>query len=386
MGQEVIVADIGVLDPPLIKADIPREEIAKAAGADINQLAAAKDEGKASLIMSEGLTKIATKMYERGEIAGIIGMGGTWGTSTCAAIMRAFPVGVPKVLVSTIAARDIRPIIGTKDIVLIHSVADIAGLNRITKKVLANAAAAITGMVSLSLPREEQKPLVGMSTTGGQFPCAIRVKKILEEKGFEVVIFHAVGSGGRTLETLVKEGDIDSGVIDLAMVEIYSTLFDPGSPYDAGQDRLEAPGTRGLPHVIVPGCADFMAIIPGRIPPKFEKYKMYMHNPAVIVAKMEKEDVKILAKFISEKVNKAPKKKAVIVPTQGFSTLDKLGHAAGFHDPEIRRTFIAELKKLLDPSVKYIEVDAHVNDPEFADVVAKVFLDIVKAESVLEKA
>jgi uncharacterized protein (UPF0261 family) len=244
--------------------------------------------------------------------------------------------------------------------------------------VLANAASAVAGMVSLSRPREEQKPLVGMSTTGVQFPCAIRVKKILEEKGFEVVIFHAVGSGGRALETLVREGDVDTGVIDLAMQEIYSTLFDLGSPFDAGADRLEAPAIRGLPHVIVPGCADFMSIVPGRVPPKLEKYKMHMHNPSVIVVKMEKEDVKMLAKFISEKVNKAPEKKVVIVPTQGFSSFDKLGHAAGFHDPEIRRTFIAELKKLLDPSVKYIEVDAHVNDPEFAEVVAKVFLDIVK--------
>jgi len=379
MGHKVILADIGVLDEPQIKADISRHEIAKAAGSSLDSLVSKRDEGKASEVMAEGLAKIAKKLCEGGKIAGVIAIGGSFGTATASAVMRALPVGVPKVMVSTMASRDVRPYVGTKDIAMIHSVTDIFGLNRISRKILANAAGAIVGMANVTVPSEiAEKPLVGISLTGEQFLLAKRIKKTLEDKGFEVVLFHAVGSGGKSLEELVREGEIDGGVIDLAIQEIYSNLFDPGGMFDAGPDRLESAGEFGLPHVIVPGCADFMSFPTGQVPPRFKGHKMHMHNPALVVVKTEKGEVLKLAESISEKINKGKGPRAVIIPAQGFSRYDKPGHPAGFYDPVTREVFIAELRKRLIPDVRYVEVNAHVNDPEFADVITKVFLELVK--------
>jgi uncharacterized protein (UPF0261 family) len=379
MGHKVVLADIGVLGEPQIKADITRHEIARAAGSSLDSLVSLRDEGKASEVMAEGLAKIATRLCEGGKIAGVIAIGGSFGTATASAVMRALPIGVPKVMVSTMASRDVRPYVGTKDIAMIHSVTDIFGLNRVSRKILANAAGAIVGMVNATVPSEvAEKPLVGISLTGEQFLAAKRIKKTLEDKGFEVVPFHANGSGGKCLEELVREGEIAGGVIDLAIQEIYGNLFDPGGMFDAGPHRLESAGELGLPHVIVPGCADFMSFPAGQVPPRFKGHKMHMHNPALAVVKTERDEVLELAKSISEKINRGRGPRAVVIPTQGFSRYDKPWHPAGFYDPVTREVFIAELRKRLIPDVRYVEVNAHINDPEFADVVTEVFLELVK--------
>ena len=376
MGHKVIIADDGVLDEPLLKADISRHEIANAAGSSIHALASQRDEGKASEVMAKGLSKIAKDLYEDGKIDGVISIGGSVGTAIASTVMRALPVGVPKVMVSTLASWDVRPFVRTKDITMIHSVTDILGLNRISRKILANAAAAVAGMASVSIAEPPKVPLVGISLTGEQFLAAKRIMKKLEEKGFEVVPFHCVGTGGKALEELVRSGEIDGGVIDLAIQEVYSNLFDPGGVFDAGPDRLEAAGEVGIPHVVVPGCADFFSFPADQLPPKFKRYKTHMHNPLIVVVKTERDEVLKLAGTISKKINKGKGSRAVVVPTEGFSRFDKKDSPAGFYDPETRREFVAELKKRLDPSVRYVEVKAHINDPEFADALTEVFLEL----------
>jgi uncharacterized protein (UPF0261 family) len=375
-GQKLILADIGILDKPKTKADITRNEIAKAGGSSTEALAAQKDEGKASEIMGKGLAKIALDLYNKGKIAGIIAIGGSFGTATASTTMKTLPVGVPKVMVSTMASRDVRPYVGTSDVAMIYSVTDIFGLNRISRRVLANAAGAIVGMTSVEIPMTTKKPLVGVSLTGEQAIAATMIKKTLEKEGFEVVLFHAVGSGGKALEQLVKSKVIDGGVIDLATQELYSNLYDAGGMFDSGPDRLESAGDIGLPHIVVPGCADFMSFPAGQVPAKFKEHKMHAHNPALTVVKCEKDEVKRLAKTIGEKINKGKGPRAVIVPTQGFSRYDKQGHPAGFYDPAVREQFLIELRKNVQPSVQYQEVNAHVNDPEFAATVSKVFLEL----------
>jgi len=377
MGHRVTVIDAGIFEPKL-KSDISRHEIANAAGSNISTLVSQRDEGKASEVMAKGATKIVKDLYDAGKVNGVIAIGGSFGTATASAIMRAFPIGFPKVMVSTMASRDVRPYVGTKDITMVYSVTDIFGLNRINRRILANAAAAVASMADVDVPEVAEKPLVGMSLTGEQFIAAKRIKKNLEDKGYEVVTFHAVGSGGKCLEELVRSGKINGGVIDLAIQELYSNLFDPGGMFDAGPDRLEAAGEAGLPHVIAPGCADFISFPPSQIPPMFKGHKMHMHNPALIVVKTERDEVLKLAEIISKKVNKGKGPRAVVVPTEGFSRYDKVDSPAGFYDAEIRKEFFAELKKRLDPSVRYVEVNAHINDPEFADALTEVFLEPVE--------
>lgn len=376
MAHKVIVADVGILDKPQMKADISRSEIANAAGSSISTLVSQRDEGKASEVMGRGLSKIAKDLYDDGKIGGAISIGGSFGTTTASAVLRSLPVGFPKVMVSTMASRDVRPYVGTKDITMVYSVTDIFGLNRISRKILANAAAAVAGMASVKISEVSKKPLVGISLTGEQFIAAQMIKKSLEGKGYEVVTFHAVGSGGKGLEELVRSGDINGGVIDLAIQELYSNLFDPGGMFDSGPDRLEAAGEVGIPHVVAPGCADFMSFPPGQIPPKFKGHKAHMHNPSVFVVKTERNEVLKLAETISDKINKGKGPRAVVTPTEGFSRYDKVGSPAGFYDLKTRKEFLAELKKRLDPSVRYVEVKAHINDPKFADTLTKVFLEL----------
>jgi uncharacterized protein (UPF0261 family) len=233
-------------------------------------------------------------------------------------------------------------------------------------------------MANFEIERENEKPLVGISLTGEQFVAAEKIKKSLEGNGYEVVFFHAVGSGGKALEDMVRSGEIDGGVIDLAVQEIYANLYDPGGMFDAGPHRLESPGEVGLLHIIVPGCADFMSFSPGMIPRQFEKYKRHMHNPAVIAVKTGRKEISKLADVLCEKINKGKGPRAVIVPMGGFSRYDKIDSPAGFYDPKIRQILVKKLKEKLDPSVRYVEVDVHINDPELAETVTKVFLELAK--------
>ncbi len=363
-GFNVIMVDTGTRGTPRFKPDITREEVAGAAGVNIQDVVDRSDESKEIEIMMKGASAIARKLHDSGKLDGIMCLGGSRGTAIGTAAMRALPFGIPKVMVSTVASGDMRPYVGTSDITVIHSVTDIAGLNRMTKKLLAYAAGAVMGAVAANPGFEaSDKLVIAMSAMGGINRAAFKVQELLENSGFEVVVFHAVGTGGRAMEETIEQGLID-GVLDLVTHELIDRVF--GGYYDAGPERLETAGSKGIPQVIVPGCLDFIAYSPPeKIPEDIKKRKLFWHTPEVAIVRANKEEMAAAGKIMVEKLNKAAGPTAVLIPLKGFSPGNKEGK--NLYDPEADKAFVQALKNDLKPDVKVIEIDAHINDETFAE-------------------
>jgi len=362
-GFNVIVVDAGTRGTPQFEPDISRQEVARAAGVKIQDVVDPADENKEIRVMMEGASKIAQSLHDFGRLDGIMCLGGSRGTAIGTAAMRALPFGIPKVMVSTIASGDMRPYISTKDIILIHSVTDIVGLNRMTKRLLAYAAGAIMGAVGTEPELgASDKPLIAMSSMGGINRAVFSAQKFLEDKGFEVVAFHTVGTGGQALEGTVEQGLID-GVLDLVTHELTDHLY--GGFCDAGPARLEAAGKKGIPQVVVPGCLDFIVFSPPeKIPESLRERKVYRHTPEVAVVRANKDEMVSIGKVMTEKLNRALGPLVVVVPNQGFSPANKRGKP--LYDPEADRAFVEVLRQRLKPSVRIVEVNAHINDELFA--------------------
>jgi uncharacterized protein (UPF0261 family) len=362
-GFDVIVVDAGTRGAPQFEPDISREEVARAAGMNNQDVVDPTDENKEIQVMMEGASKIAQRLRNSGRLDGIMCLGGSRGTAIGTAAMRALPFGIPKVMVSTIASGDMRPYIGTKDITLIHSVTDIVGLNRMTKRLLAYAAGAMMGAVAADPGLEvSDKPFIAMSSMGGINRAVFSAQKILEDKGFEVVAFHTVGTGGRALEEAVEQGLID-GVLDLVTHEVIDHSY--GGYCDAGPARLEAAGKKGIPQVIVPGCLDFIAFSPPeKMPESLRERKVFRHTPEVAIVRANKNEMASVGKTIAEKLNRALGPTAVVVPNKGFSPANKRGKP--LYDPEADRAFVEVLRQSLKPSIRMVEVDVHINDELFS--------------------
>jgi uncharacterized protein (UPF0261 family) len=363
-GYNVVVVDTGTRGAPQFKPDISRQEVARAAGLDIQDVVDRSDESKEIEVMMAGASSIVRGLHDSGKLDGIMCLGGSRGTAIGTASMRALPFGIPKVMVSTIASGDMRPYVDTRDITIIHSVADISGLNRMTKKLLAYAAGAVMGAVAANPESEVSgKPVIAMSAMGGINRAAFKARELLENSGFEVVVFHAVGTGGRAMEESIEQGLID-GVLDLVTHELIDHIH--GGYYDAGPKRLETAGNRGIPQVIVPGCLDFIAFSPPeKIPEDVRSRKLFWHTPEVAIIRANKAEMASTGKSLAEKLNKAIGPTSVMVPTKGFSPGNRRGK--NLYDPEADKAFIEALKKDLKPAVKVIEVDAHINDEIFAE-------------------
>ncbi|HEY93968.1 MAG TPA: UPF0261 family protein [Dehalococcoidia bacterium] len=362
-GCEVITIDTGTRGSPEFQSDITREDVARAAGRKITEVVDRSDESKEIEVMMEGASVIARQLYDKGKLDGVMCLGGSRGTAIGTAVMRALPFGIPKFMVSTIASGDMRPYIGTRDITVLHSVTDIAGLNRMTRKLLSYAAGAIVGAVNTDSEREDtDKPVIAMSAMGGINRAAFKAQEILEERGFEVVTFHAVGTGGRAMEETIDEGLID-GVFDLVTHELIDHLYH--GYYDAGPDRLETAGRKGIPQVVVPGCIDFIAFSPpDNIPEHIKKREIFWHTPEVAIVRADKTEMEFSAKVLAEKLNKAIGPVTVVIPGKGFSPGNREGRS--LYNPEADKAFIDVLKKKLNPGIRFIEIDAHINDETFA--------------------
>jgi uncharacterized protein (UPF0261 family) len=374
-GFDVIVVDAGTRGAPQFEPDISREEVARAAGVKIQEAVDPIDENKEIEVMMEGASRIAQRLRDSGRLDGIMCLGGSRGTAIGTAAMRALPFGIPKVMVSTIASGDMRRYIGTKDITLIHSVTDIVGLNRMTTRLLAYAAGAVMGAVAADPGLEvSDTPLIAMSSMGGINRAVFSAQRILEDRGFEVVAFHTVGTGGRALEEAVEQGLID-GVLDLVTHEVIDHLY--GGYCDAGPARLEAAGKRGIPQVIVPGCLDFIAFSPPeKMPETLRERKIFRHTPEVAIVRANKDEMASTGKTMAEKLNRALGPIVVVVPNQGFSPADRRGKA--LYDPEADRAFVEALKRSLKPSVRIIEVDAHINDELFAKQAVDLLCELMQ--------
>ena len=374
-GFDVIVVDAGTRGAPQFEPDISREEVARAAGVKIEDVVDPADENKEIQTMMAGASKIAQSLFDSGRLDGIMCLGGSRGTAIGTAAMRALPFGIPKVMVSTIASGDMRPYVGTQDITLIHSVTDIVGLNRMTKRLLTCAAGAAMGAVAADPGSEvSHKPLIAMSSMGGINRAVFSAQKILEDKGFEVVAFHTVGTGGHAMEDAVQQGLIN-GVLDLVTHEVIDHLY--GGYCDAGPARLEAAGKKGIPQVIVPGCLDFIVFSPPeKIPESFRERKVYRHTPEVAIVRANKDEMASVGKTIAEKLNRALGPIVVVVPNQGFSPANKRGKP--LYDPEADRALVDALRQNLMPSIRIVELDAHINDELFAKQAVGLLCDLMQ--------
>jgi uncharacterized protein (UPF0261 family) len=398
------VIDAGCLGEPVAAADVTRREVFEAAGESLDALIAAGDRGRAVEAAALGVTRIANVLYSRRDVDGVLGLGGSAGTIIATSAMRALPLGVPKLMVSTLASGQTRPYVGSRDVMMLNSVVDISGINRISRIVLTNAARAMIGMVqgthraasasertrqraagakrsvppnaavegrSLpTTPPDTDRPLIAATMFGVTTPCVETAKKVLEEAGYEVLVFHATGAGGQARESLVADGLI-AGVLDITTTELADELV--GGVLSAGPDRLTVAAAKGVPQVVAPGALDMVNFGPrDSVPEKFASRTFYQHNPAVTLMRTTAEENRALGAEIARKVSAARGPAAILVPLRGVSAIDREGQP--FFDPQADAALFESLRSGCQGNVELVELDLHINDPAFAKAAARKLL------------
>ncbi|WP_339106111.1 Tm-1-like ATP-binding domain-containing protein [Haloterrigena salinisoli] len=363
-GVDVHVVDAGVMGEPGFEPETSASEVADAAGTTLEHLREEADRGEAIEAMGEGATEIAQRLHEEGILDGVLGLGGSGNTSIATAAMRALPVGVPKVMVSTMASGDTEPYVGARDVTMMYSVADIEGLNQLSRRIISNAALAMVGMVANDPDVDvEDRPTIAVTMFGVTTPCVQAARERLEDRGYEVIVFHATGTGGRAMESLVEEGVID-GVLDVTTTEWADELV--GGVLSAGSDRLEAAGDEGIPQVVSTGALDMVNFGPrDSVPEEFDGRQFHVHNPQVTLMRTTPEENAELGEIIAEKLNAATEPTALALPLEGVSALDVEGE--DFHDPEADAALFDALRSSLDDDVELLEVETDVNDEAFAE-------------------
>jgi uncharacterized protein (UPF0261 family) len=362
-GVEALLMDIGTLLPPHVRPDITRYELAEAAGYNLREVASGKDRSGAVRAVEEGGVLVAGRLHKEGRIDGVFGMGGGTGTAVVTRIMRALPFGVPKLVVSTVASRDIRQFIETKDIVMFHSVADLLGFNEFIRLILAQASHAISAMVAAGSTLKEGRPMVAVTAYGINSVCAALAEPILVAKGYEMIGFHANGCGGMAMEEMISQGLI-SGVLDLTPHEIADEMFG-GYCRGIGPSRLETAGKVGVPLVFAPGGLDNAVFSPHYpMPEALEGRKMHAHDERFCV-RMGPEEMVKFAGIVAERLNGSRGPVHVLIPVKGWSEADKEGMA--LFDPHTDSIFVAALRKVLKPSILIEEMDVHISEPSFAE-------------------
>ena len=352
-------------------AEIGPDQVAAAAGKSIDEVRAIGHEGKCQAVMTEGAIKLARELLQREGLSGVIAVGGSMGTTLATAVMRSLPFGLPKVMVSTMASGMTRGFVGTRDIVMVHSVADIAGLNTVTRSVFRNGALALAAMArGYESTEASAKPLVAMSTLGTTDRCSVRIRKTLEQKGFEVVVFHTNGTGGQAMDEIVRERDV-AVVVDLSLVEIVDFLNN--GLCSAGPDRCKAAIEKGIPVVFAPGNIDF--IIAGPIDDARTRYpgkRYHIHNAALTAVRTEAPELKKIAEHMAGLIRGAKGPVAFFVPLLGFSAHDsEEGH---LHDLTLPPVFAEHLKNVMPAGVPVIVLPRHINDEQFADAIIEQVL------------
>lgn len=370
-GLNTLVIDFGVMGAPAFGPDVSRDEVAAAGGGDLTYLASGDHKDAAMQAMANGLAVVVRRLYDEGKFDGIIGMGGSGGTSIATAAMRTLPVGVPKVMVSTVAGGNVSAYAGTRDITFMPSVVDVAGINRISRRIYANAAGAIVGMVQATLPpASDEKPLIAASMFGNTTAAVDHARGILEARGYEVLVFHATGSGGRTMESLIADGYI-VGSLDITTTELADTVC--GGVFDAGPERMMAASRAGIPAVLVPGCVDmanFGSI--DTVPEKYRNRNLYQWNPNVTLLRTNIDENIQIGKMIAAAANAATAPVAIVLPLRGVSMLDSEG--GRFWDPAADQACYDAIKQNLRADIPVIEMDNNINDPAFSGKVAATLL------------
>lgn len=376
LGLNTLTIHCGVFEPT-VETDISNATVAREIGENIDEIAEKKDRALATEILSKGMEKLIPRLYSEDKFHGIISLGGSGGTSLVTPGMRALPVGVPKVMVSTVASGNVQQYVGTSDIIMIPSIVDVSGLNSISTKIFTNAALAIAGMVKFEHEEKiEKKPLVAATMFGVTTPCVDVAREYLEKEGYEVLVFHATGTGGKTMERLIENGFFD-GVLDLTTTELCDELV--GGVLSAGADRLEMAGKCKVPQVVSVGAMDMVNFGPiDTVPKKFNGRKFYKHNPTVTLMRTTVEENKKLGEIISEKLNNTEGPTVLMLPLKGVSMIDVEDQP--FYGPEEDLVLFDTLRKNIDEDkVELVEMDLDINDRKFALEAARKLVDLMDA-------
>ena len=368
-----LIVDFGVMGDPHFPPDVSNTEVARAGGVDLTTLRQSKDKAVAMRVMGEGLPRILLRLREQGRLDGACGMGGSGSTAILSAGMRALPIGIPKLLVSTVAAGDVSPYVGSTDVTLMHSVVDVAGLNRVSLQIYANAAAAIAGMVKALRPEpRDERPLVAASMFGNTTPCIDQARSILDRAGWEVLVFHATGTGGRTMQRLASEGFL-TGLLDLTTTELADEVC--GGVFSAGPERVRIAAATPIPVVLAPGCVDMCNFgSPASVPGRYRSRLLYEWNSNVTLMRTSVEENRVIGRLLAETANQCAGPVVVLLPLQGISMLDSPGNT--FWDPDADHACFDAFRSCLKPDIRVIEINANINDPVFADRATQAFFEL----------
>ena len=380
LGVKTVVVDTGCMGEPVgIAADISREEVYQSAGTTLRDMQQKGDRGEAVTRAAHGAAEMIQTHHRQGRVSGVLGLGGSAGTTIATAAMRRLPLGLPKLMVSTLASGQTRPFVGGKDILMLNSVVDISGINRISRAVLGEAARAMAGMVRFadSPTGADQpagdRPLVAATMFGVTTPCVQHAQKILEEAGYEVLVFHATGNGGEAMEGLIADGLI-AGVLDITTTELADELV--GGVLSAGPDRLTAAARRGVPQVVSVGATDMVNFGPrATVPEKFSNRKFYQHNPNVTLMRTTVEENRKLGEQIGRKAAASTGPAVIMLPLKGVSAIDREGEP--FDDPQARAALFEAIREN-HGNAELIEIDQHINDPQFAEQAARRLIEMMR--------
>jgi uncharacterized protein (UPF0261 family) len=374
-GVPVTLVDVGAIGPPAVRPDVSRERIFELAGTSLDAIRARADRGHAVTRAAEGAARLARAAHTRGELSGVLALGGSAGTTIGTSAMKALPLGVPKVMLSTLASGMVRQFVGDKDIFMLNAVVDILGINRVSRQVLSQAARAMAGLVTHPgpAPESDDKPLVAATMFGVTTPCVERARDTLERAGCEVLVFHATGNGGQAMESLISEGLI-AAVLDVTTTELADEHA--GGFLSAGPERLTAAARAGIPQVVSTGALDMANFFaPESVPSKFSGRRFYRHNANVTLMRTTPEENARIGADIARKLSAARGPVSVLLPARGVSAIDKEGQP--FDDPAARKALHDAIRSGLD-EVDVVELDLHINDPEFADAAAHKLLELMK--------
>ncbi len=374
-GHKALVIDCGVIGVPQAKSDITREVVAEAGGSSLARMVENASREVAAPIMAAGATRIITGLTALGQIHGIVSAGGTQGTTLATKVMRALPYGFPKVMVSTMASGNVAPWIDIKDITMMFSVADIMGLNPLTRKILANAAGAVCGMASVEVQwKHSHKPLVAVTTVGITTRGAMQAVKTLEEAGYETIVLHAIGPGGRAMEQMMREGIIGA-VLDYSTIEVSNEMHQ--ALLAGGPDRLTAAGKLGIPQVICPGAIEVLVFRePETVPARYQRRTQIRHSPQITDVRLNKEEMAELGREVACRLTHTRDEAVFLIPTAGYDSYSVKGQ--GFHDPEADQAFVDELVERLPKNIRIVERPTHVEDPAFATEAARQLIALIQ--------
>jgi uncharacterized protein (UPF0261 family) len=373
-GHGVLLIDIGTGGEPAVVPDIVRGEVAAAGGIDLEALMSRRDRGECVSAMAQAAPRLLEKLAAEGRMQGVVSLGGGGGTAIAAAAMRALPLGFPKLMVSTLASGNTAPYVGTTDLTMMPAVVDVQGLNRISRTILARAAGAICGMVESDVAAGDDKPLIVASMFGNTTKCIETAVPLLEAAGYEVLVFHATGTGGRAMESLIASGMV-AGVLDITTTELADELA--GGVLSAGPERLDAAAKHGVPAVVAPGCLDMVNFGERQtVPEKHTGRTFYIHNPQVTLMRTTADECTALGRTVAAKVNASRGPVSVLIPRRGISVISAEG--GPFHDPAADHALFHAIETGLRPGVACTSLDCTINDPAFARACVEALLTNIR--------